>query len=176
MHFRQKLTFMALGSILTLAGYLLATLAGEGTAQSETDKITYFDTIVCRELAVVNAERKPAVIIAATTDGGSLGISSPTKSGPAITLSAASHGGLLAFNNGDMYPAITIGIGEESREGSIVIRSKTRKGALKLHVNEYGGDMSIFGNDNRHRVRLGINERGHGSINVWDKNGFRTFP
>ena len=38
MHFRQKLTFMAIGSILTLAGYLLATLGSDVSAQSETDK------------------------------------------------------------------------------------------------------------------------------------------
>ena len=38
MHLKQKLTFMALGSILTIAGYLLATLTSDVTAQSETDK------------------------------------------------------------------------------------------------------------------------------------------
>ena len=37
MHLRQKLTFMAFGSILTLAGYLLATIASDITTQPEPE-------------------------------------------------------------------------------------------------------------------------------------------
>ncbi|RKU22961.1 hypothetical protein C6499_19190 [Candidatus Poribacteria bacterium] len=43
---KPKVTFMAFGSILTLAGYLLATLAGDLTAQPETDKTTVFDKLL----------------------------------------------------------------------------------------------------------------------------------
>ena len=67
MHFRQKLTFMALGSILTIAGYLLATLTSDVTAQSETDKSEplIVDEIVCRKLRVVDENDKTRVEIGA---------------------------------------------------------------------------------------------------------------
>ena len=39
MHFRQKLTFMAFGSILTLAGYLLITSTSDVTAQRDFDEL-----------------------------------------------------------------------------------------------------------------------------------------
>ena len=78
MHFRQKLMFTALGGALMFAGYLLATLVGDVTAQSETDKATVVgdvteqsetdkatvvDKIVCRELEVVDADGRRAVWI-----------------------------------------------------------------------------------------------------------------
>ena len=50
MHFRQKLIFTALGSALTLAGYLLATIVSDVTAQD--NKTVSLGDIVCDSLTV----------------------------------------------------------------------------------------------------------------------------
>jgi hypothetical protein len=50
MHFRQKLIFTALGSALTLAGYLLATIVSDVTAQD--NKTESLGDIVCDSITV----------------------------------------------------------------------------------------------------------------------------
>ena len=74
MHLKQKLTFMAFGSILTLAGYLLATPTRDVTAQSETDKATVFDEIVCRKLNIVDENGKTHIVIGADLFGGQISV------------------------------------------------------------------------------------------------------
>ena len=55
MHFRQKLTFMAFGSILTLAGYLLTTHTSNVTAQ---DSKTNLEHIVCDSITIHDEQIK----------------------------------------------------------------------------------------------------------------------
>ena len=50
MHFRQKLIFMALGCALTLAGYLLATVVSEVTAQD--NKTESLGDVVCDSITI----------------------------------------------------------------------------------------------------------------------------
>ena len=56
MHFRQKLIFMALGSALTLAGYLLATLVSDVTAQDNSTKS--LGDVVCDSITVHDGDIK----------------------------------------------------------------------------------------------------------------------
>lgn len=79
MHFRQKLIFMALGSILTLAGYLLATLASDVTAQ-DTKVEEFLGDVVCDNITV----RKGGVI--RFPDGGQIIMTDPTKRGGTILI------------------------------------------------------------------------------------------
>ena len=227
---------MALGSILTLAGYLLATLAGDVTAQPETDKnATFdriqpdtknatFDKIVCRELQVVNAngkmvvgisagdndgagfirvkdadskaivvidadsagggamlinnaDGKTAVFMSANSTGGG-GLLMYTADGKStVGMSAGSKSGLIWVNHADGKTAVNISTNDAGNGGQVSVLSKDTKGAIQLSVDEEGGDIGIYSNtDNKTRVRLGINERGNGTINTWDKNGYRTRP
>ena len=55
MHFKQKRTYIAFGCLLTLAGYILASLGSDGVAQSGTEDVT-FGKIACRQLNVINGE------------------------------------------------------------------------------------------------------------------------
>ena len=197
MHLKQKLTFMAFGSILTLAGYLLATPTRDVTAQSETDKATVFDEIVCRKLKIVDENGKTHIVIGADLLGGQISVNHhngknavsirafPTggyisvsnrdgKQGVAIN--AFSSGGYMIVNNADGERAVTIGTSDDKR-GFVSVDSKSTKGLIQLTANEYGGAMNIYGKtDNKTRVVIGINERGHGTINTWDKNGYRILP
>lgn len=211
MHFRQKLTFMALGSILTIAGYLLATLTSDVTAQPKTDKSEplIVDEIVCRKLRVVDPNDKTRVLINGTYGGSVFVRNGEGKN--VVVIGAVRLHGYMKVNHGDGENVVNIGtsigkgfISLKSRDskdsytsisstsmvishrdkasvvitrGIIELYDEDRKGGIELDVDKYGGRMRIRGKtDNKARVLLGINERGHGSINTWDKNGYRTRP
>ena len=62
MKFKQKLAYMALGCIFTVAGYILANLGGNGFAQEgNTDQV--IDEIVCRKLKLVDSEGKTVALL-----------------------------------------------------------------------------------------------------------------
>ena len=60
MYFKQKLAYMGLGCVFTLAGYFLATLGAGGinlqTASAQDTEKQVIDEIVCRKLKVVNSD------------------------------------------------------------------------------------------------------------------------
>ena len=176
MHFRQKLTFMALGSILTLAGYLLPTLAGDVTAQPKPEtKNATFDRIICQSLEVVDKEGIPVVEIDAFPLGGVILVNNDL--GKAVVEIGSMNVGFMKVNHTSGLPAVGIGISREHNEGLVSVLGKNAKGQIVLGVDEYGGRVDIHGKaDHKSRVTLGINERGHGTLSLWDKNGYRTFP
>ena len=217
MHFRQKLTFMAFGSILTIAGYLLATLTSDVTAQPETDKSEplIVDEIVCRKLRVVDQNDKTGVVIGAgymvvyhadgkravsisafkgglmvvhNTDGKSVVDIGVFRDGGSMRVNRADgknvvsineilNGGCMDVKRADGETAVFISPNDADNAGMVTVHSKSMKVSAQLTANEHGGELNIFGNtDRKTRVRLGINERGHGTINTWDKNGYRTRP
>ena len=241
MHFRQKLAFMALGSILTIAGYLLATLTRDVTAQPETDKATVFDEIVCRKLKMIDENGKTRVEIGAnfltgymdfkTSDGVKAisisafgGLKSMTfwnddKDGlyigairnggfmhvtnadgqkvvsigevsdhgymavkhadgkEVVSIGVVSDHGYMSVNRADGETAVFIAHNDADNGGLVSVYGKSMKGSAQLTANEYGGLLNIFSKtDNKARILIGITERGNGSINTWDKNGYRTRP
>ena len=186
MHFRQKLTFMAFGSILTLAGYLLATIASDVTAQLNLDdfkpipapetKNATFDLITCKRLIVVNEKGIPAVDIDSDSNGGSIEVVKANGK-TIVKISIDSNGGYMEVNHADGGRGVTIGISDDEDKGGLVSAWGKEGGSAQLYTNEYGGRVNIISKtDKRSRVLLGINEKGHGSINTWDKNRYRTFP
>ena len=200
MHLKQKLTFMAFGSILTIAGYLLATLTSDVTAQPKTDKPEplIVDEIVCRKLRVVDPNDKTRVFIGADFSGGYMfvknadgknAVSIGTRIGASgymnvknadgqnvVEIGAFRDSGYMKVNRADGEMAVVIGSNDARNGGMVSVHGKS-KGGAQLSVNEYGGWLGIFGNtDDTTRVAIGITERGHGTINTWDKGGYRTRP
>ena len=237
MHFRQKLTFMALGSILTIAGYLLATLTSDVTAQPETDKSEplIVDEIVCRKLRVVGPRDKTRVEIGPVSDGGymdfktfdgakairidaflrvnamtfwngdktGLVMSAGSDGGDLRTFGAGGSGGVsmggvvAVWDKNGKRPVVigssrdggymdvrhtsgtkvvSIGVDMNIKEGFVSVLGK-EGGTAQLGLSEYGGALHISGKtDKKSRILLTISERGHGTINTWDKDRYRTFP
>ena len=143
MHFRQKLTFMALGSILTIAGYLLATLTSDVTAQSETDKSEplFVNEIVCRKLRVVGPRDKTRVEIGPVSDGGYMDFKT-FDGAKAIRISAFLRVNAMTFWGGD-------------------------KTGLFMSADSDGGGLRTFGAGGSGGVSMGE------GVAVWDKNGKR---
>ena len=203
MHFRQKLTFMAFGSILTLAGYLLATIASDVTAQPEKDKTTVFDEIVCRKLKIVGENGKAHVEIGVGPKGGDLRINSIDGGTAAVISINDDKNGFISVCSGtDSEPRIGLTTGEYG--GQMTIFGNGNKGPLLRFLfrsNENGGEMRIFGNklfDEGDRERfifqstkngakltmsnntrndacigLLVTDSGEGFIGVWDGNEFK---
>ncbi len=68
MNVKQKLGYMFIGCLFTIAGYILTSLGGDTTHAQQNGQV--IDKIVCRELEVVNEDRKVAAGIIASKDGG----------------------------------------------------------------------------------------------------------
>ncbi|RKU22967.1 hypothetical protein C6499_19220 [Candidatus Poribacteria bacterium] len=193
MHFRQKLTFMAFGSILTLAGYLLATLADDLTAQPETDNPTVFDKIVCRQLEVVDSlgthliELSPyrlKVVDAAQNQmelrSYSLEVVDAARN-HVIQLGIGTNGSGASISIDDFGKNIVrIGpvIFKHSGEGGPRRAGWISVGAVGLGGSEYGGqiriddytpgDPAIFGNMGEPPcVELGVDDKEQGFIRAW---------
>ena len=73
MNFKQKLTYMLIGSLFTLAGYLLASLANNQPPNVNAQDNKVIDEIVCKKLRVVNDEGVDIVRLGINSlDGGSV--------------------------------------------------------------------------------------------------------
>ena len=90
MHFTQKLTYMGFGCLLTLAGYILASMNNDSIAQSGAEDVT-FDWITCHGLIVVDDEGNKSVGLTNNVTGGAVDVYG--KDGSEAHLSTNEDGG-----------------------------------------------------------------------------------
>ena len=135
---REKLKYMLLGGLLTLAGFMFGNMNSDTTAQSgyETiDKLTVRELIVRKDIRVMGNDMDPRVHISWNRNGGRVITYGPKAMGAASLLVAEGNGVLT------------------------VQGSKEKTGA-SLMVNEGGGVLSLFAPDGKARIVLGIDEGG----------------
>ena len=171
MHFRQKLTFMAFGSILTLAGYLLATIASDVTALDEfkstptpETKNATFDKITCSALEVVNKQGLPIVkigsganggLVAVNYDSGKTGVLIDTVTGPyiqafypngkrAVMIGTFPTHGYMTFSDNNGQTLASIGVRVLGQGGYVQVMGK-ESGLATLRGTEHGGELTIVG-------------------------------
>ena len=72
MKFKQKLGYMLIGCLFTIAGYILASLGGITTHAQQDEQV--LDEIVCRKLKVVNAAGIGGAWMFADKDGGDISV------------------------------------------------------------------------------------------------------
>ena len=142
MNFKQKLAYMALGSLLTLLGFILATVVGEVTAQNMKPSAE-FDELKCRSLQIVDALGKPvAVLEKKELFGGTYAVLQILNdSGVTVyKLGYNPNGGSSNVYHGTGETAITLGISDElSKEGYVQVTGKDGKGfCLLLDVQVLG--------------------------------------
>ena len=119
MNFKQKLGYMFIGCLFTIAGYIIASLGGGDTTHAQQDK-QVIDEIVCRKLKVVNAGGKEVAAIVATEDGNG-GIAVLNTAGKIVTfIVATKDGGGIGVRNAAGKDVVIIGATED---GDGVIRS-----------------------------------------------------
>ncbi|MYB65063.1 hypothetical protein F4X73_10265 [Candidatus Poribacteria bacterium] len=101
MNLKQKLTYMLIGCLFTLAGFVVSNLFN-ATTQAQDKKKTVFDKIVCKELEIVNDKKKTvAVLYSSIIGGGSLIIYNHEGNRSAQLIADEFIGGVLKIHNTD---------------------------------------------------------------------------
>ena len=135
---REKLKYMLLGGLLTLAGFMFGNMNSDTTAQSgyETiDKLTVRELIVHKDIRVMGDDMDPRVHISWDRNGGRVITYGPKAMGAASLLVAEGN-------------------------GVVTTQGSKEKTGASLMVNEGGGVLSLFAPDGKARIVLGIDEGG----------------
>ena len=157
MNFKQKLTYMLIGSLFTLAGYFFASLGGSALQDTHAQQNgkQVIDEIVCKQIKVVNSFGKTMAVIKGSTVGGWMTLHN--TQGEVITL---------------MRPGIYNIYARPGRDDDVTFDSvgEVEQGEELLHI----GPMSININnlDGKNIVSLGASLPGFaGYIDVNNKKG-----
>ena len=156
MHFRQKLIFMALGSALTLAGYLLATVISEVTAQdNNTESLgdVVCDSITVRaggSIKIVDEDSRVRVLVDSTGIKVFDGISDFPRVLMHYLASADKGVGVVGINGGDGGGIIIL-------ENEIVIQ-KDYKTRFLMRYNPDTDLGGIWIRDKNNAVRTFLTE------------------
>ena len=127
MNLKQKLTYMLIGSLFTLAGYFLATLANNQppNAHAQDNATKVFEKIVCKEIEVVNNTGKKLLRMGEAAGGS---------------------GFIIVYNKEEIRVVGMDGIDNEG--GTIAIANKRGKMIAKMGENLlFGGGQFEIKND-----------------------------
>lgn len=140
MNIKQKLGYMFIGCLFTIAGYIIASLGGDTSHAQQGDQV--IDKIVCRELEVVDKAGKRVVSIGATEKGG----------------------GMVVFNTAEEV-VVEIGVGEHG--GIMEVLNNAGKGGVGIITGEHGGGIKIGNKNKKIVVDIGSTEDGSGDIRTY---------
>ena len=118
MNVKQKVGYMLIGCLFTIAGYILASLGGGATHTQQNEQV--LDKIVCRELEVVNTEGTPVVRIGASGDGGAMGVFNAAAGKGGFRIHAAEGSAAISVINA---AGKTVGIIGATEDGSGIIQT-----------------------------------------------------
>ena len=201
MNFKQKLAYMAIGCLFTLAGYFLATLGTGGfnpqnaSAQDNTKQV--IDEIVCRKLKIVNDQGNTVVSLEPVVNGGSLSIYN--DAGKDVVSAGTlfdGHGnlkiydkegipvsGMFADNTGGSISILKI-LNERVEEvatlsGDEIVCRKLRVvnpegktiAILGESLTGSGGALYINNIDDKLVAGIGVSHRNSGFLSIRNKNG-----
>ena len=136
---REKLKYMFLGGLLTLAGFMFGNMNSDTAAQfgyETIDKLVVQELIVRKDITVMGEGMEPQVLVSWDRNGGRVVTYGPR--GPQ-GLGAAS----LLVAKGD---------------GVVTTQGSKGKTGASLMVNEGGGVLSLFAPDGKAKIVLGIAE------------------
>ena len=136
---REKLKYMFLGGLLTLAGFMFGSMNSNTTAQfgyETINKLVVQELIVRKDITVMGDGMDPQVLISWDRNGGRVVTYGPK--GPK-GMGAAS----LLVSKGD---------------GVVTTQGSKGKTGASLMVNEGGGVLSLFAPDGKAKIVLGIAE------------------
>jgi hypothetical protein len=131
---REKLKYMFLGGLLTLAGFMFGNMTSDTTAQfgyETIDKLTVGELIVRKDIRVMSDDMDPRVHISWDRNGGRVITYGPKGMGAASLLVAEGN-------------------------GVVTTQGSKEKTGASLMVNEGGGVLSLFAPDGKARIVLGI--------------------
>ena len=148
MKFKQKLAYMLIGCLFTIAGYILASPNG-GAKHAQKDE-QVIDKIVCRKLEVVNKEGTPVV-----------GINTDVKGN-----------GVISVRNAAGNEVVNISADFDDH-GTIEVRNALEKKAVDIFVTENGGVLIVYNAAGDAIAGIVVNKAGDGLIESY-KSDWRT--
>ena len=151
MNFKQRFTYMLIGSLFTLAGYFLATLANNqppnAHAQDNTTKV--FDKIVCKELEVVNEDGKRIVWLSEFDSVGGLFIYNKDGERTVCLGDLIGDGVSLQFYNKEGDRVVDLGSGT-------LFLANDDDGTLAVQLGAFlgSGTLRLYNLDGKSTVKL----------------------
>ena len=176
---RQKLIFMALGSVFTLAGYLLATLVLNATAQENQKSLGY---LVCDGITIRDKDGNDRIEMFVGKDNASLFRIKDESGHVRILMGVDNNEATLRFHNKppNIFHGIIMGFDDIKKSVFLKFIDKDDKFRLQLSLDDSGsaGGPSVI-----LRPRLGVPggvimsvdpKTDNGDVVVIDKNeGYR---
>ena len=174
MNFKQKLGYMVIGCVFTLAGYFLATLGAGGfnpqnaTAQDNVKQV--IDEIITRKLKVVNSEGKTIAILGEDENGnGALSIFNKA-SGSRVGCDFDKNGDGRLFI-GNKSGKVIAALGALDGNGGLSISNKMGKPVMGWAINKNGDGRLFIGNKSGKPV-VGLSAfEGYGTLVIGNKSG-----
>ena len=145
---REKLKYMALGALITLAGFVLGNMNENTEAQSGSETInelTVRNMIVLEDIKVINDDNMPQVVITWDEDGGNVSTHSPRGH---AALGVGEEGGLIQVANAEGKIGAQVTMNENG--GIVVVRSTNGPGGAALAI--YEGDGVVYTKDRRGNI------------------------
>ncbi len=198
MNFKQKIAYMAIGCLFTLAGYFLATLGSGGfnpqnaSAQAPTQRRSPFTTpevnpqnasepasdgkaineiILCRKLMIVNAKGKPVAVLGDRGEGGGA-LSIYNKAGKMVAkLDSTDGNGMVSILNKEGLPVGFMGVDDRGL-GIMGTMNKAGNIVAKLQVGKNGNGGLTIANKEEIPIAIIIADRNdNGSLVITNKEG-----
>lgn len=130
MNMKQKITYMLIGCLFTIAGYVLSSLFNTPThVQAQDDKV--IDKIVCKELEIVN------------DDGTTV-----------VKLVSFRGNGVMSTYNADRKGLVFIGSETDGKSGVMSIFNANGKGLVGIGSRNGSGGMDILNADEKNLSSL----------------------
>lgn len=143
MNFKQKLGYMFIGCLFTIAGYILASLGGNTTHAQQNEQV--IDKIVCRELEVVNKEGKRIILMDPFFEGGAVWIFNKEGMNIAsIRADSVDGGGVMEVYNAAGKSGVRIGAGIHNGNGGVEVYNAAGKPSVDIVADGKGGIMGVY--------------------------------
>lgn len=178
MNFKQKLVYMLIGCLFTLAGYFLASLGGSvsqtNNAHPQQNEKQVIDKIVCRELTVVDENGTPIASLKPNKDpkggffiGGALKFYS-IEGNETVRLQGWPSGHLF-LNSSEGKEDVSLGTG-----GHLFLSNQEGKTTVYLTGTSHG-ELLLRNREGKLTVDLdGSHLFKGGGITTYDKHGDHT--
>lgn len=141
MNFKQKLGYMFIGCLFTIAGYIIASLGGDTTHAQENDRV--IDKIVCRELEVVNKAGKRMILMGPFIEGGAVLVFN--KEGKQVVNIGTDFGnGVMELYNTVGVRVVRTGADILNGNGSVEVKNVLGKPGIDILADEKGGVIAVF--------------------------------
>ena len=172
MNMKQKITYMLIGCIFTLSGYVLSTLTNTPT-QAQDDKV--IDEIVCKRLKIVNDEGTTvAELESVLGDGDLILYNEDGKKLVGIGGMVGGKQGIISTYNSKEKRVASIG-SVNGKSGGMLIYNEDGKRVVDIGSSSDGivGGMLIYNEDGKELVAITATEgrRNDGIINIYNHKG-----